>query len=113
MNMTKLITICLLAIALAPAGCSKKDSGTNGQPAAVSIDVPKLRDAFTTASPDLQALSAEAVRNIRYGKYSVALEALEKLASAPGLTDSQKKIVTDVTGQVKQTVARAAALPAQ
>jgi hypothetical protein len=113
MKMTKWIAICLLAVALAPVGCSKKDSGTPNQPPAVSVDVPKLRDVFTTASPDLQNLSKEAVRNIQYGNYPKALEALEKLAAASSLTDAQKQVVTEVTGQVKQMASRAAAPPAQ
>ena len=109
MNMTKWIMICLLAVALAPVGCSKKGSGTGDQPAAVSINVPKLLDSFTTASPDLQALSKEAVRNIQDGNYPKTLETLEKLAAAADLTDAQKQAVTEVTAQVKQTAAREAA----
>ena len=112
MNITKWVMICLLAVALAPAGCSKKDTTPN-MPAAVSVDVPKLRDAFTTASPDLQELSKEAVRNIQYGNFPKALEALEKLAAASDLTDAQKQAVTEVTGQVKQMAARVATPPSQ
>jgi hypothetical protein len=93
MNITKWVMICLLALALAPVGCSKKDTIPNMPPAA-AIDVPKLRDSFTTASPDLQALSKEAVRNIQYGNFPKALEALEKLAAGSGLTDAQKQVVT-------------------
>ncbi len=113
MNIAKWMMVCLLAFALAPVGCGKKDAGSSGQPAALSIDVPKLRDAFATAGPDVKPLADEAVRNIRYGNYAKAQEALEKLAAASGLTDAQKQVVTDVTAQVKQMAARAAAAPTQ
>jgi hypothetical protein len=111
MNITKWIAIILLAAALVPVGCGKSNSGQN--PPGVSIDLPKLRDSFTAASPDLQTLSGEAVRNIRFGNYPAALVSLEKLANAPGLTDAQKKVVTDVTAQVKQSASNTPAPPAQ
>jgi len=113
MKMTKWIMICLLAVALVPAGCSKKDSGAGDQQAAVSINVPKLLASFTAASPELQALSKEAVRNIQDGNYPKTLETLEKLAAAADLTDAQKEAVTEVAAQVKQTAAREAARPTQ
>jgi hypothetical protein len=111
MNIAKWIMICLLAVALAPVGCGKKETTTAPPPAV--IDVPNLRDAFTTASPELQALSKEAVRNVQFGNFPKALEALEKLAASSGLTDPQKQVVTEVTGQVKQDAARTAAPPPQ
>jgi hypothetical protein len=114
MNMTKWIMICLLAVALAPVGCSKKDSQTSGQPQAVTLDVPKLRAAFAAASPELKAQSDDIIRNIEFGRsYSAGLAALEKLAGAPDLTEEQKKVVADVMGQVKQMMGGGAATPAQ
>ncbi len=113
MNMTKWIAICLLAVALAPVGCSKKDSGTTNQPPAVSVDVPKLRDAFTSASPDLQKMVGLAIRAIASHREAQALPILDQLANAPGLTDAQKQVVTEVTAQVKQMASRAAAAPTQ
>jgi hypothetical protein len=102
----------LLTVALAPVGCGKGKTSGQTHPG-VSIDVPGLRDAFTAAGPDLQGLSGEAVRNIRFGNYPAALVALEKLANAPGLTDAQKKVVTDVTAQVKQSASSTPGTPAQ
>jgi hypothetical protein len=104
--------IILLAAALAPVGCGKQKSPAP-VPQGVSIDESALRNAFSTASPDLQGLSAEAVRGIRRVNYPAALAALGKLANAPGLTDAQKKVVTDVTAQVKQSASSAPAAPAQ
>ena len=66
MKMTKWIMICLLAVALAPVGCGKKDSQSSGQRQAVRLDVPKLQAAFAAASPELKALSDEAIHNIQY-----------------------------------------------
>jgi hypothetical protein len=113
--MTKWIMIILLALALAPVGCGKKDTpATNQQPQPVSVDVPKLRAAFDTASPELKALSDEAIKYVQFGRsYSTGLATLEKLASAPGLTEDQKKVVDEVTGQVKKMMSPAAAPPAQ
>lgn len=112
MNMTKWILTGLLAVALAPVGCSKQDSEAGNQPPAVSINVPMLRAAFSTASPDIKALSEEAVRGIASANYAVALPAMEKLATVADLTDAQKQAVAEVTAQVKQMAARAAAAPA-
>ena len=114
MKMTKWIMICLLAVALAPVGCGKKDTVTTTQPQAVTIDVPKLRAAFASATPELQALSAKVIRNVEFGRsYSAGLADLDKLANSPGLTDDQKKVVDDVTAQVKKIMAPAGAPPAQ
>ena len=113
MNMTKWIMICLLAITLAPVGCGKKEYPKADQQT-VTIDVPKLRDAFATASPDLKAISDEVIRDVQYGRsYSGGLAGLERLANAPGLTDDQKKIVAEVTDQVKKMMGGDAAAPAR
>ena len=113
MNMTKWILICLLAVALAPVGCSKKDSQA-GQPQAVTIDVPKLRNAFASASPELKALSDEVIRNVEFGRsYSKGLGQLDQLANAPGVTDDQKKVVAEVAEQVKKMMGGDTAAPAR
>ena len=112
--MTKWIMVCLLALALAPVGCSKKDSQQSVVPQIVTIDVPKLRAAFATAAPELQTLSAQAIRDVEFGRsYSAGLTALDKLANAPGLTEDQKKAVDEVTAQVKKIMAAPGATPAQ
>ncbi len=114
MKMTKWIMICLLAVALAPVGCGKKDTGTTTQPQAVTIDVPKLRAAFASADPELKAMSEEAIKYVQFGRsYSTGLGVLDKLANAPGATDDQKKVVAEVTAQVKQVMGGGAAAPAR
>jgi len=104
--------IILLAVALAPVGCGKQNSSGTVQKA-YAIDEPGLRNAFSTASPDLQALSADVLRGIRRVNYPAALAALDKLANAPGLTEAQKKAVTDVTAQVKQEASKVPGAPPQ
>ena len=114
MNMTKWIMICLLAVAFAPVGCSKKDSSQAGQQQAVTLDVPKLRNAFASASPELKALSDQAIGLIEFGRsYSQGLGILDQLANAPGVTEDQKKVVAEVTDQVKKMMGGGAASPAQ
>jgi ABC-type Fe3+-citrate transport system substrate-binding protein len=114
MKMTKWIMVCLLAVALVPVGCSKKESQQSAAPQAVTIDVPKLRDAFATAAPDLKALADRVIRNVQFGRsYSAGLADLDKLANSPGLTDDQKKVVADVTDQVKKMMSSLGTTPAQ
>lgn len=102
----------LLAGVLALAGCGKE------KPAAlvmegVTVDLPKLKEAFATASPELKASVSEVGMGVRYNDYSRAFTALAKLDSAPDLTEPQKKIVSEVADQVKQLAAKAAAPPAK
>jgi hypothetical protein len=106
--------ICLLAVALAPVGCSKKDSSQSGQTQAVTIDVPKLKSAFASASPELKALSDQAIGYVQFGRsYPKGVELLDQLANAPGVTDDQKKVIAEVTDQVKKMMGGGAAAPAQ
>jgi hypothetical protein len=114
MKMTKWIVVCLLALALAPVGCGKKEAPQAGQSQTVTIDVPKLKAAFASAAPELQALSAQVIRNVEFGRsYSAGLADLDKLANAAGLTEDQKKVVEEVTAQVKKIMAPAGAPAAQ
>ena len=113
MNITKWIMISLLAVALAPVGCSK-NAVPPPQPQAVTIDVPKLKSAFESASPELKTLSDQAVSFLQYGRsYPKGLSVLDQLANAPGVTDDQKKVVAEVADQVKKMMGGGAPAPAQ
>jgi hypothetical protein len=79
----------------------------------VRIDLPKLREAFGTANPEVQKALSEVALGIRYVNYASALDALGKLASAPGITEPQKKIVAEVTDQVKQVASKDTSPPAR
>ena len=122
MNITKWVMICLLAPALAPAGCSKKETSNqpqaismdaSNQPQAISIDMARVRDAFATASPELLELTKEAIGAISATNYTAAVPAWDKLAADPGLTDDQKKVVAELSAQVKQMAARVGTRPSQ
>jgi hypothetical protein len=114
MKITNWILICLLAVALAPVGCGKKEDKMSIKPPQVTLDAPKMRSAFASATPELKAMADEALKYVEFGRsYPTGLTILEKLANAPGLTDEQKKVVTDVIGQVKQLMAQSGTAPAQ
>ena len=90
------------------AGCGKKDQ-TPPAPeySGVKVDIPKLQQAFSGASQDLQNDVNDVTSSARYGLYTKSLAALDKLANNPALNEQQKKIVSDVTEQLKQVVAKA------
>jgi acetate kinase len=97
--------------ALALTGCGKQ------KPAAptvggVTVDMPKLREAFATAAPELQTAISEVNMGIRYGEYARAIAGLDKLSNAPGITEAQKKIVSEVTEQIKALANKPATPPA-
>jgi hypothetical protein len=108
MKTLKWISLLLLAGVIAIAGCGKPKvqspviDGT-------TIDMPKLREAFATAPPEINSTMAEINVGVRYRDYPRALTGLDKLANAPGLTDAQKKIVGVVTEQVKTVASKAGA----
>jgi hypothetical protein len=112
MRMTNWIPTLLLATIIALAGCGKEKPPAPVQEG-VTLDLPKLREAFATASPDLQNLVSEVVMRLRYGEHSSALAALTKLASVSSLTEPQKKIVSQVTEQVKQVASKTPSPPAR
>jgi hypothetical protein len=111
MNATTWMTTALLASVLALAGCGKPTPPPPPAQQGVTVDLPKLKEAFANASPDLQATVDQVIRGVadrgaRYGQHREALAALDKLANTPGLTEPQKKIVSEVTEQIKQLPAK-------
>ena len=102
----------VLACGLALTGCGKQKPAA-AVVAGVTVDLPKLREAFATASPELQTAVSEVAMGLRYADYARALASLEKLANAPSLTAPQKKIANEVTEQVKAMASKATASPAQ
>ena len=99
------LMVCLLAGVFAIAGCSKEKPATPVMDG-VTIDLPKLKEAFATAGPDVQTSVSEVTQGVRYGDYPRAFAALAKLDSAPGVTDAQKKVVGELVEQVKQVAAK-------
>lgn len=104
---------CLAAAVLATAGCKKSDQ-TPQAPVVqgVTVDIPKLNEAFANASPEIKSTVTQVGFNIRYTKYEDALMALDKLANDPSVTDQQKKVVSELIDETKK-LANAAPAPAQ
>ena len=106
MKNVKWITTLLMVGVLALVGCGKKEA-PNVEIEGVTVDLPKLESAFSTASADLQNIVPEVAMGVRYADYPRAFAALAKLDSAPGLTEEQKKVVAEVAEQVKQLATKA------
>ncbi len=110
------LSLSVALLALAGAGCHKNDVAP---PAAASggvvVDLPKLQAAFRTGPQEARDITtSELPTDLRYMAYDKALAAMDKIAAVPNLTDAQKKVVSDVTDQIKQAAAAAAApKPAQ
>jgi hypothetical protein len=114
MHMRNWLLFPLLAIGLLICGCKKGSSAS--QPydiQGVKVDLPKLREAFVGASPEMQTSINQISEAIRYGMYPKALPELAKLAASPSLTAPQKKVVEEVTAQINQLAGGTPAPPAK
>ncbi len=110
MKLVNWLMMVLLAGLVAVAGCGKKESPAPVMQG-VTVDLPKLQGAFATASPELQTAVSEVAMGLRYGEYPRAFAALDKLAKDPNLTEPQRKIVSEVTEQVKVLASKATTAP--
>ncbi len=102
-------------VAVAGAGC-KKQAGVSKTPTynSVQVDMPKLAAALATAGQDVLSDLNHVKYGLRYKRYPEALEALDKIKDNPKLTDEQKKVVSEVSEQIKQVAEKAVeAKPAQ
>lgn len=95
----------LLAIPL--AGCRKSGDQPGPTPVyyGVKVDVPKLDTEFVTASEEVKASAGLIKQSFRYAQLPQALAELGKLAGNSSLTESQKKVVRDLTEQIKKVIA--------
>jgi hypothetical protein len=97
------LTICVLTV----AGCSKAPKLPDSQQVnGVSVDLPKLQQAFMGAPQDVASDVSQVAFGIRYGDYMKALAALDKLSNNTSITEAQKKVVNDVIEQVKKVMAQ-------
>ena len=111
-----LLVIAVAAtVALSGAGCKKSsDVPAAAQINGVTVDMPKLNEAFANSSQELRSTVTQVGFNIRYTKYEDALMALDKLANDPNVTEDQKKVVNQLIDEVKKLAnAAPAAAPAQ
>ena len=103
--------LCLPLLLLTGA-CSKStdiDKIPPMQIEGVNVDLGKLSTEFSAVSPtapDLQSKINAAVLKVRYKQYVPAMMALDEVLNSPGLTDKQKKLVTDVIAQLKEVAAK-------
>ncbi len=107
--MVRLIAVCTVLI----AGCGRQ--GKAPPPPEynqVTVDLPKLQQTFMESGPEAKQSLAMVQRDLRYGDYPKALFSLDQLAQNPGITEAQKKVVSEVIEQVKKVIAQAPAAPA-
>jgi hypothetical protein len=100
--------LVLLTCLAGLAGCGKKEQQQlpADEIGGVKVDLPALRADLEKATPEVQSAVNEIQRNLRYGLYINALEALDKISSNPALTEPQKKSVATVIEQMKQVIAK-------
>jgi hypothetical protein len=114
MKTINLFPALIAAAFLLATGCGKSDKTPPApQMNGVTVDLPKLTEAFVNSSQELKATETQVGFNLRYGKYEDALMALDKLASDPAVTEDQKKVVNTVIEQVKKLAGATPAAPAQ
>ena len=110
MSMRIFATALCCAASLWLGACSKSEDAENLQPIeyeGVKVDVPKLAAEFANAPSQLYSQINDAINNIRYKQYMDAMMGLDAVLKTPGLTDKQKKMITNVMEQLKQVVAKA------
>ena len=108
--------LAVLAIGLlAPLGCKKADqpSGPAAEFHGVKVDMPKLETEFASASQEAQNHVANLKRFFRYGQFPQALVELDQLSKTPNLTESQKKLVSDLIEQTRQVITQSSPQPGQ
>ncbi len=99
----------VLAGFIACAGCKKGDAGPpqgTVQMAGVNIDLPKLDTEFQNASPEVRSSVVQVKTLFRGGRLAQMVKELDNLSKNPSLTESQKKLVNDLIGQVGQVMAK-------
>ncbi|MFO1457916.1 MAG: hypothetical protein U1G08_00805 [Verrucomicrobiota bacterium] len=98
------VALAFSLIAIAPAGCGKKDSADVQNPtvAAITVDTSKLRSAFASAKGELKANLDRAVNAISDRDFSGAGTFLQKMAAEANLSADQKTALNDLLAQVKE-----------
>jgi hypothetical protein len=111
MKTQKILSAALIGLTLAFSACGKKAAPASSayEISGVQVHVPDLQAAFVGANPDLSAALNDFSSDIRYGQYMKAMQTLDKVSTDPNLTDPQKKVVTQVLGEMKEVVSKAGA----
>jgi hypothetical protein len=98
---------------LASPGCKKAEPPPPPgamQMFGITVELPRLEQEFQNADPESQTAVQEIKRQCRTLQLVKMRAALENLGNNPSLTESQKKAVSDVIGQVDRVLAKKAAL---
>jgi hypothetical protein len=74
--------------------------------AGVRVEMPKLDTEFTNARPEIQAMVKQIKNSYRAGRFTRMLTELDALSNDPDLGASQKKLVGDLTEEIKQVMAK-------
>jgi hypothetical protein len=100
-------SVALVFGLLAGTGCKQAEDAPGPTPVyyGVRVDLPKLDTVFTSAGADVQSSAALTKQYIRYAELPKALAELGALAANPTLTENQKRVVNDLTAQIKQAIA--------
>jgi hypothetical protein len=108
-KLTYLFALLVVGI-LVSTGCKK---GGGDKPTfsilevnGVKVEFGRFQAAFESAPQELSTTVGDVRSGIRYRQYDLATGALEKLAADTTLTEDQKKVVADITEQIKQAAAK-------
>jgi hypothetical protein len=99
-----------LALLLWAGACSNSSQVDKPSPMeieGVNVDIGQLSAEFAKAAPELQGRVNDGVTKLRYKQYVQGMMALDEVLNGPGLTDKQKKLLTQVISQLKEVVAKA------
>jgi hypothetical protein len=99
----------LAVLLVLPCACSKSGQADKVPPMqieGVNVDIPKLTAEFVNAPPEISSRVTDGVSRLRLRRYDQCLSILDEVLNKPGLNDKQKKLLTQVTGQLKEVVAK-------
>jgi hypothetical protein len=109
-----LLSVCAGGL-LVVAGCKKAEAPAPPpntiQFAGVTLDLPRLDTEFQNASPQVQAAVSQIKLDYRGGRFMKMTSELDALGQNPGLTASQKDVVTNLVRQIMQVMSKMPAPP--
>jgi len=101
-HVKKTVRVAVLICSLLICGSGCKKAVTTQKPQSLQEGVEQLRAALVNASPQVQSnLYSGVSYGIRYGNYTQALEAMDRILADPGLNAQQKQLANDVTDLLK------------
>ncbi len=99
-----------LALLLLPCACSKSGQSDELPPMqiqGVNVDIPKLSAEFTKAPPEVQSRVTEGIAKVRLNQYVQGMKIFDEVLNHAALNDKQKKLLTQVIGQLKEVASKA------